>query len=245
MSRPVRSTTIFSGIASAGHVDRDPVAHDVEHAAAADAGRGALVDELHRHLDREPRAGDDAQEIDVQRPVADRVELIVARDRADLLAGDVDRGDGGEEAAAVDLEIHVAVGKIDRHRGLLAAIDDGRDHTLTTDGAGGPLAHLFANRRRELVSLAPIGQLLFRWERRVPPGVSARRRSYRRGPRQTQTLRKSCACRPIKARGSGDIGGRARGASPCTASRASPGPPILSEGRSVSRAQAASTVPGA
>ena len=36
---------------------RDAVADDVEHAAAADAGRLALVDELHRHLDGDGRAG--------------------------------------------------------------------------------------------------------------------------------------------------------------------------------------------
>ena len=155
-------------------LDRNPVADDVEHAAAADARRGALVDELDGHVDRQARAFDDAQEIDVQRPVADRVELIVARDGADLLAGDVDRRDGREEAAAVDLEIHVAVGEIDRYRGLLAAIDDGRDQTLTTDGTGGPLAHLFANRRRELVTSAH-RTTPFQAVSRVPPGVSARR----------------------------------------------------------------------
>ena len=129
-----------------------PVADDVEHAATADTGRVGLVDELDRHLDLDPRSGDDAQEVDMQRPVADRIELEVAGQRADRLAVDLDLGHGGEESAGVNLEEDVAVGKVDSHRRLLAAVDDCGDLALATDCSGGPLAHLFADRRRELVA---------------------------------------------------------------------------------------------
>jgi hypothetical protein len=137
------------GVGRAAHIDR--MAHDVEHAAALDARRGAFIDEMHRNVDRQARAFDDAQEIDMDRTVADRVELEVARDGADLLAIDVDRGKGGEEATAMDPEVNVLAGKRDRDRGLLAAVDHGRNLTITTRRSGGPLAHLSANRRRELV----------------------------------------------------------------------------------------------
>ena len=143
---------VGNGIRRADH--RDAVADDVEHAAATDAWRGAFIDELHRHLDRDRRAGDDAQEVDVDRSLVHRIELEIAGDGADLLAGDIDRGDGRQKAAAVNLEEQLAAGQIDRDRRLLAAIDDGGDHALTTDCSGGPLAHLFADRRRELVGLA-------------------------------------------------------------------------------------------
>ena len=52
----------------------------------------------------------------MQRPVADRIELEVARERADRLAVDLDLGHGGEETAGVNLEEDVAVGKVDSHR---------------------------------------------------------------------------------------------------------------------------------
>ena len=154
MSRPARSATILSGIASAGQTSamrwrttfstpprRMPGAVD---SLMNWTGTSTVIVE----------PGDDAEEVDMDRLVAHRVELEVAGDRPDLLAGDVDRGDRGEEAAAMELEEQLAVGKVDRQRGLLAAIDHGGNQALTTDCSGGPLAHLFADRRRELVSLA-------------------------------------------------------------------------------------------
>jgi hypothetical protein len=130
----------------------DAVADDVEDAATADAGGVGLVDELDRHLDLDHRAFDDPQEVDMERALAHRVELEVARQRPDLLAVDADLGDRGQEPAAMDLEIDLAVGEVDGDRGFFAAIDDGGYHALTTDCPGGPLAHLFADRRRELVT---------------------------------------------------------------------------------------------
>src|SRR4029079_3640278 len=88
----------------------------------------------------------------VERLVADRIEPEVARDGAHPLARDVDGGGARVGTAAVDLQENILARKTDRNRGFVAAIDDGGDHVLTTNRAGGPLAHLLADRRRELVS---------------------------------------------------------------------------------------------
>ena len=53
-------------------------------------GRGLLVDEVDRHLDPDRLAFGEAQEIDMDRQVLHRVELVVARDGAGLLAVDLD-----------------------------------------------------------------------------------------------------------------------------------------------------------
>ena len=53
------------------------VADRVEHAAALEARRLLLVDEVDRHRDGDLGVLGDAQEIDMQRPVGDRVELDV------------------------------------------------------------------------------------------------------------------------------------------------------------------------
>ncbi len=84
------------------------------------ARRLVLVDDLHRDRDMDRRADGDAQEIDIDRLVGDRVERIVARDDADLLAGDVDGGDRRQEAAAMQLQEHVLVRQLDREGGCLS-----------------------------------------------------------------------------------------------------------------------------
>ena len=73
-----------------------------KHAAALQAGRQRLVDEAHRHVDADARAGADALEVDVDRHVLDRIELHLARDDADLLAVDVEIEHGRQEPAAAD-----------------------------------------------------------------------------------------------------------------------------------------------
>ena len=60
------------------------MAHDVQHAAALQAGAEALVLEVHRHRDADLLAGSEALEIDVLGLVGDRVELHVADQRARL-----------------------------------------------------------------------------------------------------------------------------------------------------------------
>ena len=91
ISRPVRSTVDFLGdvVGINGQVER--VVHDVEHATALEARAGFFVDEVDVHLDVELGALADAQEVHMQREVLDRIELVVARDHAVLVAVDIER----------------------------------------------------------------------------------------------------------------------------------------------------------
>src|SRR5690606_30646975 len=117
--------------------DLDRVADDVEGATALQARALLLVDEGHVDLDVERGVGTDAQEVDVQGVVLDRVELVVARNDAVLLAIDVEGDDVGEEATVVDALHRVLVGDGDGQGGLLLTIDDGGDEPLTTQCTSG------------------------------------------------------------------------------------------------------------
>ncbi len=132
-------------------LDRNPMADDVQCPATFDAGRGLVVDELDRDLDGHGHAVFDAEKINVHDPFADRMTLEIAGQGTDFFRTGVDCGDAGVKAASVDSVLDVAFSKGDCDRGFLAAVHDGRDSPVTTGCAGGPLAHLFANRRRELV----------------------------------------------------------------------------------------------
>ena len=101
-------------------MELDLVAHDVQHAAALDAGRLVLVDEVHRHVDIDFGVLADAQEIDMHREVADRIELVVLGQDLDLLAADIDRGERGQETAAMDLVVDVLVGRAIARGGCLS-----------------------------------------------------------------------------------------------------------------------------
>src|SRR5690606_15900004 len=122
-----------------------------------DAGRLLLVDEAHGHFDGDDRVGADAQEVDMHREVAHRVELVGLGQHAHLAAADVDGGDGGEEAAAVDLVVDVLVGQGDGQGGLVVAVDDGRYLAVAPNLAGGPLTDPFARLGLQLVSLVAHG----------------------------------------------------------------------------------------
>ena len=61
----------------------DLVQHDVQHAAALDAGRRRFVLEVDRHLHGDDRVGPDAQEVEMQRLVRHRIDLHVARQDVD------------------------------------------------------------------------------------------------------------------------------------------------------------------
>ena len=91
------------------HQHLDGMAHDVQGAAALDAGRLVEVDEVNRDLEAELRAGTEPQEIDMDRRVLDAVELVIARDHPLLAASDVDLEDRGQEVARVDVLVGLAV----------------------------------------------------------------------------------------------------------------------------------------
>src|SRR5262249_22168104 len=99
----------------------------------------------------------DTQEVDMQREVLDGVKLIVLRQDLDLLAADVDRGDRGQEPAAVDLVENVLVGQGDSQGGLFVAVNDCRHFTVAANCTGGPLTDLFARFGIELVRIVAHG----------------------------------------------------------------------------------------
>ena len=87
------------------------MAHDIERAAPFDARRFKIVDKLHRNVERQPRTGDNAHEIDMAGLVADRIELKIARDNPQLLAADIYCRQRREEAAAVNPLSDFPIGK--------------------------------------------------------------------------------------------------------------------------------------
>ena len=78
-SVPSRSTVMNSGIALAGQWNSTSWRTMFEHAAALDAGRLVLVDEVDGHVDVDLGVLADAQEIDMDREIPDRIELVVLR----------------------------------------------------------------------------------------------------------------------------------------------------------------------
>ena len=130
------------------------VADDVEHAAAADARRIILVDEADRHVDVDGAVRADAQEIDMQRTVVDRVELDVAGERAGLLAAHIDHHDGIHEVSVgqrLDQRLFLDV---DAYRVLLVAVDHGGYSAFAANSTGGSLACPFARFGRQHKLLA-------------------------------------------------------------------------------------------
>jgi len=133
-----------------GAGDLDVVAHDVQHAAALQAGRQRLVDEAHGHLDADAAVLADAHEIDVDRQVLDGIDLELARKHAALFAVDLDLEHGGGEVALLGLLPEVVVVEDDHLRRLAVTVNDAWYLSFTTGLACGPLACTRARRGFEL-----------------------------------------------------------------------------------------------
>ena len=99
-------------------VDRDlqvdGVGHDVDRAAALDAGRLFSAVDVQRHADANGRALAEPHEVDMDREVAHGIEVIVARDHAVLLALDIDLVNRGQEVTTENPMPQLAV--VDRNR---------------------------------------------------------------------------------------------------------------------------------
>ncbi len=115
------------------------MAHDVEHAAALQAGRGRLVQEVHRHVDGDQRVLAETQEIDMDGEVAHRIELHVAGDHPRLGAVEVEHEDRALEMAGMELLGDGAVVDRDRLRLLLVAVKDAGNTALAADERAPPL----------------------------------------------------------------------------------------------------------
>src|SRR3712207_8173578 len=91
----------------------------------------------------------DAEEIDMQRPVGNRVELNVLRKGARSRAAGVDHHDRVHEVAAVQHLHQRLLLDMDREWLFLAAVDDGGDAALATHFPGGPLPRPVARLGRQ------------------------------------------------------------------------------------------------
>ena len=118
--------------------------HDVEHAAALDAGRCVVVVEVHGHVHHDGCILAETQEIDMDDEVAHRFELYVTRNDAFLLAADLDIEHVAHEGAGLVKRVDLLVAHMDELGGLLLAIDNGGDAALAAERTDSPLAAFFA-----------------------------------------------------------------------------------------------------
>ena len=164
------------------HLQLDRMAHDVQRAALLDAGADVLIDEMHRDGDAQRRTGLQPQEIDMQGPVGDPVELIVARDHPLLAALDIDLEDRRQKMPGVDELVDFAPFERNRLGGVAAAIYDGGNAALTANAAGGPLAAALRTVAASVFVSAIVVSLSEK--RPSPPGVSETGRGgfLREGP---------------------------------------------------------------
>src|SRR5262249_32965601 len=88
------------GVGPAAHLDG--VRDDVDGAATLHAPRLVRIDHVHRDIDANLRAFAEPHEIHVDRRVANRIELVVARDHAMLHAVDLEIVQGGEKMPGID-----------------------------------------------------------------------------------------------------------------------------------------------
>ena len=73
------------------HLDR--VEHEIDRAALFHSRRGLAIDDVHRDADPHPRSLREPKKIDMDRPVGDDVELIIARQDALLAPLDLELED--------------------------------------------------------------------------------------------------------------------------------------------------------
>ena len=130
------------------------VAHDVEHRAALEAGRLVFIREDHGHRDVHLGIGRQAQEVDMKRAIADRVEGHVLRQGAQRSAAQLDLDHRVEEVASAQLLAQQLFFDVDGHRGLVAAVDHGGGAAFTTKCAGGSLASPLTRLSRQVQRIA-------------------------------------------------------------------------------------------
>ncbi len=89
-----------SGMSLAGNQHFHFVTNDVQDAADLDAGL-LFVDEVNRNVNRDFAVCGNAQEVDVHREIADRVQLVVLRQNGDLFAVQNDGRNRGHETTGM------------------------------------------------------------------------------------------------------------------------------------------------
>src|SRR5690349_19734172 len=106
---------------------------------------------MDRNVDPDRGALAQPHEIHMQRHIAHRIELEIARDDAVLFAIHLDLMDGREEAARIDALAQIGIIERNRQRRLAVAIDNSGYAAGATLGPGGPLACPRACRRLDLI----------------------------------------------------------------------------------------------
>src|SRR5882672_590626 len=118
----------------------DGVGDDVDGAAALHARRTFRVYDMEGNADADGRAFAEPHEIHMDRKIAHRIEMEVARNHAVLLALEIDVVNRGEKTACQDALAQLGVVDRNGHGGLVIAID----HSGYSPGATlcpcGPLA---------------------------------------------------------------------------------------------------------
>src|SRR5665213_1082762 len=118
----------------------DGVGDDIDGAAALHAGRGFRVLDVQRHADADGRAFAEPHEVDMQRKIAHRIEMEVARNHAVLLALQIDVVNRGQEPAGQDALAQFGIVDRDGYGGLVVAIDYSGHSPGATLCPCGPLA---------------------------------------------------------------------------------------------------------
>ncbi len=116
------------------------MAHDVEDAAAAQAGERSWLMKCTGTATVTWAPGADPHEIDMQRRVADRMVLHVARQRAQRRAVESEVDEAGEEAGPREHPRQFARLEGDQDRLLAVAIDDAGNAAGAARRPGGALA---------------------------------------------------------------------------------------------------------
>ena len=127
----------------------DIVTHDVEHAAAADAGRFLLVDEGDGYEKGDFRVGGNPEEIHMDRNIPHNVVLEVARNGAHLPALQLQVHERGEEPSSPDRAKEFALQELHVDGLLVPAIDDPGDVAGAPDGTRSTLAGGYPGFKRQ------------------------------------------------------------------------------------------------
>src|ERR1700730_15271924 len=114
--------------------------HDIDGAPALYPGRLVGIDDVDRDAHPDRGALAEPHEIHMDRHVADRIELEIARDDALRGAVDVDIVDAGQKLARIDALAQLGMVQRDVERGLIVAVDDAGHPALATYRPRGPLA---------------------------------------------------------------------------------------------------------
>ena len=146
-----RSPVIESGMESTGTSISTEWRTMLSAPPAFKPGADVVIDEMDRDFDLDAGVCLEPQEIHMHGEVLDDVELVVARNGADLLAIDVDLEDGRQKMPSIDQLGRGVEIEGDGDWRLAGTVDHGRNAALTTDCTGGPLACPLAARCRKLL----------------------------------------------------------------------------------------------